>query len=208
MKKIETATKPAALRCKLDGSYGFDIKRKRGGIMKHFQKLCSVMFVLFLAPQMVQAIELGQVPPKVELLENLGGRLDGTAWRSDELKGKVHVLFYVDPDEKDTNNDASEALDREKFPAEKFQSVATINMAATWMPNFAISMSVEEKQKRYPRTIYVRDYKKVLVDAWKIADDSSNILAFDKQGKLIFRKDGKLSPDDIQKLIKAIKDHL
>jgi uncharacterized protein len=69
-------------------------------------------------------------------------------------------------------------------------------------------MSVEEKQKRYPRTIYVRDYKKVLVDAWKIADDSSNILAFDKQGKLIFRKDGKLSPDDIQKLIKAIKDHL
>ncbi len=176
--------------------------------MKHLQKLCSVMFVLFLAPQMVQAIELGQVPPKVELLENLGGRLDGTAWRSDELKGKVHVLFYVDPDEKDTNNDASEALDREKFPAEKFQSVATINMAATWMPNFAISMSVEDKQKRYPRTIYVRDYKKVLVDAWKISDDSSNILAFDKQGKLIFRKDGKLSPDDIQKLIKAIKDHL
>jgi len=176
--------------------------------MKHLQKLCSVMFVLFLAPQMVQAIELGQVPPKVELLENLGGRLDGTAWRSDELKGKVHVLFYVDPDEKDTNNDASEALDREKFPAEKFQSVAIINMAATWMPNFAISMSIEDKQKRYPRTIYVRDYKKVLVDAWKMADDSSNILAFDQQGKLIFRKDGKLSPDDIQKLIKAIKDHL
>ena len=176
--------------------------------MKHLQKLCSVMFVLFLAPQMVQAIELVQVPPKVELLENLGGRLDGTAWHSDELKGKVHVLFYVDPDEKDTNNDASEALDREKFPAEKFQSVAIINMAATWMPNFAISMSIEDKQKRYPRTIYVRDYKKVLVDAWKMADDSSNILAFDQQGKLIFRKDGKLSPDDIQKLIKAIKDHL
>jgi YtfJ family uncharacterized protein len=176
--------------------------------MNHLQKLCSAMFVLFVIPQMAQAIELGQAPPKVELQENVGGRLDGTAWRSDELKGKVHVLFYVDPDEKDTNNDASEALDKEKFSAEKFQSVAIINMAATWMPNFAISMSVEDKQKRYPRTIYVRDYKKVLVGAWEIADDSSNILAFDKQGKLIFRKDGKLSPEDIQKLIRTIKDNL
>jgi hypothetical protein len=176
--------------------------------MKLLQKLCTVLFALFVVPQMVQAIEIGQVPPKVELQEKLGGRLDGKAWSSDELKGKVHVLFYVDPDEKDTNNDASEALDKEKFPAEKFQSVAIINMAATWMPNFAISMSIEEKQKRYPRTIYVRDYKKVLVDAWKIADDSSDVLAFDKQGKLIFRKDGKLNPEDIQKLIKAIKDNL
>ena len=176
--------------------------------MNHFKKMCSLLFVLFVIPQMAQAIELGQIPPKVELQENLGGRLDGTAWRSDELKGKGHVLFYVDPDEKDTNNDASEALDKEKFPAEKFQSVAIINMAATWMPNFAISMSDEDKQKRYPRTIYVRDYKKVLVDAWKIDDDSSNILAFDKQGKLVFRKDGKLGPEDIQKLIKAIKDNL
>ena len=176
--------------------------------MRHFLKMCSVLFVLFVIPQITQAVELGQVPPKVDLQENLGGRLDGTAWRSDELTGKVHVLFYVDPDEKDTNNDASEALDREKFPAEKFQSVAIINMAATWMPNFAISMSVEDKQKRYPRTIYVRDYKKVLVNAWKIADDSSNILVFDKQGKLIFRKDGKLSPEDIQKLIRTIKDNL
>jgi hypothetical protein len=81
-------------------------------------------------------------------------------------------------------------------------------MAATWLPNFAISSSLKEKQKRYPRTTYVRDYKKVLVNAWKIADDSSNVLAFDKQGKLIFRKDGKLTKEEVQTLIKAIRNHL
>jgi predicted transcriptional regulator len=81
-------------------------------------------------------------------------------------------------------------------------------MAASWLPNFAISSSLKDKQKRYPTTIYVRDYKKVLVNAWKIADDSSNVLAFDKQGKLIFRKDGKLTTEDIQRLIKAIRDRL
>jgi YtfJ family uncharacterized protein len=176
--------------------------------MKVLAKMLVVLFPVFLITHLALAVEMGQVPPKVELKENLGGRLDGTAWSSEELKGKVYVLFYVDPDEKDTNNDASEALDKEKFPSEKFQSVAVINMAATWLPNFAISSSLKEKQERYPRTIYVRDYKKVLVNVWKIADDSSDVLAFDKKGKLIFRKDGKLTPEEIKNLIKVIKENI
>jgi YtfJ family uncharacterized protein len=176
--------------------------------MKHLVKGSVLVLATFLISQAAQAIEMGEIPPKVELKEKLGERLDGKPWSSEELRGKVHVLFYVDPDEKDTNNDASEALDKEKLPGDKYQSVGIINMAATWLPNFAISSSLKDKQKRYPRTIYVRDYKKVLVNAWKIADDSSNVLAFDKQGKLIFRKDGKLTTEDIQRLIKSIRDHL
>jgi uncharacterized protein len=97
----------------------------------------ALIFVFSLVPAGAWAdAEVGQVPPRVELKDNLGGRLDGKPWSSDELKGKVHVLFYADPDEKDTNEDASEALKKEKFPAEKYQSVAIINMAATFMPNF------------------------------------------------------------------------
>ena len=176
--------------------------------MKHLVKGVVFVVAAFVINQAAQAIEMGTFPPKVELTEKLGGRLDGKPWSCEELRGKVHVLFYVDPDEKDTNNDASETLDKENFPADKFQSVAIINMAATWLPNFVISSSLKDKQKRYPRTIYVWDYKKVLVNVWTIADDSSNVLAFDKQGKLIFRKDGKLTPEEIQTLIRAIRDHL
>ena len=176
--------------------------------MKHLAKCLLFVLAVLLINQWAQAVEIGEVPPRVQLKEKLGGRLDGKPWSSEELRGKVHVLFYVDPDEKDTNNDASEALDREKFPADKFQSVGIVNMAATWLPNFAISSALKDKQKRYPTTIYVRDYKKVLVNAWKIADDSSNVLAFDQNGRLIFRKDGKLTAEEIQKLIKVIRDHL
>ena len=176
--------------------------------MKHLVKCLIFVSAVFLINQAAQAIEIGEIPPKVELREKLGGRLDGKPWSSEELQGKVHVLFYVDPDEKDTNNDASEALDREKFSSDQFQSVGIINMAATWLPNFAISSAIKDKQKRYPKTIYVRDYKRVLVSAWEIADDSSNVLALDKKGKLIFRKDGKLTAEEIQTLIKVIHDHL
>jgi len=83
-----------------------------------------------------------------------------------------------------------------------------INMAATWLPNFAISSSLEEKQKLYPRTIYVRDFKKSLVKAWHIADNTSDVLVFDGQGRLIFRKDGKLDSEEIARMIRTIKDHL
>jgi len=176
--------------------------------MKHLVKGLIFLLSIFLLNQFAQAIETGEIPPKVELKGNLGGRSDGTPWSSEELRGKVHVLFYVDPDEKDTNNETGEALDKENFPSDRFQAVGIVNMAATWLPNFAISSALKDKQKRYPRTIYVKDYKKVLVNAWKIADNSSNVLVFDKQGKLIFRKDGKLTQEEIQTLVKAIRDHL
>jgi len=153
-------------------------------------------------------LESGHAPEKIVLEGKFGGHLDAEPWSSDEFKGKVSVLFYVDPDVKDLNNDASEALKKENFSLEKYQSFAIINMAATWLPNFAISSSLREKQKRYPTTIYVRDFKKVLVKKWGLSDNNSNVLAFDKQGKLIFRKDGKLEQEDIRKLIQAIRAQL
>lgn len=179
--------------------------------MTYLRKICLVV-ILSACCMMIQPVwaglEMGRVPAKVDLKGDLGGRLDGSPWSSSELQGKVHVIFYVDPDEKDLNNDASEALRKESFPRDKYQSFAIINMDATWLPNFAISSALKEKQERYPTAIYVRDYDKVLVKAWGIADDNSDVLAFDKNGKLIFEKFGKLSESDIQKLIAAIRAHL
>jgi YtfJ family uncharacterized protein len=168
------------------------------------------IFISFFLVQYVSAsdLEIGKVPPTIELKEKMGGRLDGSPWSSDELKGKIHVLFYVDPDEKDLNNDASEALSDAEFSPDYFQSLAIINMAATWLPNFAISSSLKEKQKKYPNTLYLRDYKKVVVEKWGLADDNSDVVAFDRQGRLIFRKDGKLDESDIEELLNAIKSNI
>lgn len=176
--------------------------------MKHLVTISIMILLCFAAQPALADLEMNKVPNTVTLQDKLGGRLDGTPWSSSEFKDKVVVLFYVDPDEKDLNNEASEALHKESFPPEKFQSYAIINMDATWLPNFAISSSLEEKQKTYTTTIYVRDYKKALVKEWGLSDNNSDILAFDKAGRLIFRKDGKLNAEEIQTLLKAIKDHL
>ena len=117
----------------------------------------------------------------------------------------MHLLFYVDPDKKDVNEAFTKALQKELFASKDFASVAVVNMAATWMPNVAIEALLKHKQEEFKRTIYVRDRAKVLVKKWSLADDNSDILLFDKSGKLIYKKFGKLSNSEIKKLIALIK---
>jgi predicted transcriptional regulator len=165
--------------------------------------LCAVVSLCaFAAPP------LGEKPKTVTLEKNEGGRVTGEAWSSSELKGKVFVLFYVDPDFSDLNNAASEALKAEKFSLEKYQSLAVINMGATWLPNFAIDGKLKAKQKDYPDTIYVRDIHKALVKEWKLADDNNDVIAFDQEGKVIFTHEGKLDAEKIKQLIEIIKSKL
>lgn len=151
---------------------------------------------------------VGEKPKTLTLDKNEGGRVSGGPWSSDDMKGKVSVLFYVDPDFSDLNNAASEALKAAHFSLEKYQSLAVINMGATWLPNFAIDGKLKAKQKDYPQTIYVRDVRKLLVKEWKLADDNNDIVAFDKEGKVIFVHEGKLEAADIKRLIEVINQNL
>jgi len=154
------------------------------------------------------AIELGKVPPSVELTGVEGGKINGSSWNSSMLKGKVHILFYVDPDERELNKYLTRALKKRHFDRKKYASVAMINLAATWLPNAILESKLKAKQKEFPDTIYVKDKKKVLVKKWKLADDNSDILIFDKSGKLMYKKFGKLSDEEIQNVLSLIEKHL
>ena len=154
------------------------------------------------------AIEMGKLPSNVVLDGDNGGRTDGKVWNSSMLKEKVHVLFYVDPDKKDENSALSAALKKRHFDRKKYGSVAIVNLAATWLPNAIIESKLKSKQKEFPDTTYVKDKKKVLVDKWKLADDNSDILIFDKKGTLIYKKFGKVSESEISDLLQLIEKSL
>ena len=124
-------------------------------------KIIFILTLICLQTAVMAELPIGQPAPLIELSGDLGGRLNGESWSSSELTGKVHVLFYTDPDEKDLNNAASEALKLEKFDREKYGSVGIGNMAATWMPNFAINIGLKKKQEKYPDTVYVMDMNKI-----------------------------------------------
>ena len=170
----------------------------------------TTMIFIMLFPTMVQAeLPIGEIPPKVVLKDDLGGRLDGTQWSSEELvSGKVIVLFYVDPDESELNNHASDALKAENYPKEKYGSIGMANMAATWLPNFAINMKLKSKQEQYKSTVYVKDLDKTLVKKWSLSDDNSDVVVFGKDGSVLYSVDGKFTDAQVKEIIKVVWDNL
>jgi YtfJ family uncharacterized protein len=166
-----------------------------------------ILSVLLLAGSSM-AVEIGKVPGIVSLSGENGGKVDGSVWSSKTLKGKVHIVFYVDPDKREENEALSKALKKRHFDRNKYASVAIINLAATWLPNAILESKLKTKQKEFPDTIYVKDKKKVLVNKWNLADDNSDILIFDKNGKLIYKKFGKLSAKEIKDVLALIEKNL
>ncbi len=167
-----------------------------------------VLFVSLLT-LLLFGVEIGKKPKEVVIESKNGGYVkDGSAWSSASIKGKVYILFYVDPDEKDKNEHFSQALKAKHYNHENFGSIAIVNMAATWKPNFVIEKILESKQKEFPRTIYVKDKASVLVKEWNLADNESDILLFNKDGLLLFYKAGKMSHDDMNKIFKLIEENI
>jgi len=162
-----------------------------------------------LATLNLYALTVGEVPKNVVIDKDNGGLVKGGAWNSNMLKDKVYVMFYVDPDEKDVNEEFSQALKKKEYRKKgDFGSIAIINMAATWKPNFAIEAILKGKQKEFPKTIYVKDKEKVLVHEWELGDDASNIVIFDKTGKVLFYKSGKMNEKDAQKAFEIIEANI
>lgn len=157
----------------------------------------------------LNAATVGKKPKNIIITGDDGGLIKGNRlWDSATLKDKVYVMFYVDPDEKDVNEHYSKLLKVEKEAKRlSFQSIAIINLAATWTPNFLIETLLKSKQEEYPTTIYVKDKSSILVKEWDIADNASNILIFSQNGTLLFYKSGAMNKKDIQKSFKIIKEN-
>ncbi len=169
----------------------------------------KLLFVALLATLNLNAATIGEVPKEAEISGDNGGYVkDGSTWNSKSIKDKVYVMFYVDPDEKSVNEHYSAALKEEKNAKRlSFQSIAIVNLAATWKPNFVIEKILNSKQEEFPDTIYVKDKASVLVNTWDIDDDASNILIFDKKGTLVFYHSGKMSDEDVKNSFKIIKEN-
>ena len=112
--------------------------------------------------------------------------------------------MYVDPDKIKVNEHVEVALAKEQYPTEQVRSVAITNLAATWKPKFLVGEILKGKQKQYPRTIYLTDKTKVLVEQWRLHDHSYNVLIFDRSGNLLFNKGGALTPVEVGSLTTMI----
>ena len=150
------------------------------------------------------AIQTGDVPPKVLLKGDNGGKHDGKAWSSEMLVGKVHTVLYMDPDEREEAMPFLDELNSQNFDKKSYETIAIVNLGATWMPNAILEAMLNKKQKELNNTEFIFDKTKYLLKKWKLKDDASNVLIFDAKGILLYQKSGKLSPVEVNKILKTI----
>ena len=172
-------------------------------------RLTFILLLLFFTGAAFAGLPLGEVPPLVVLKDDSGSKMDGSPWSSKELiSAKLHVLFYADPDEGGKNSHVDDALKAENFSPEKYTTVAILNMAATWIPDAVINFKLKSRQEEDKSTVFVKDLEKTLVQQWGLKDDESNIMLFGKDGKLLYSGAGKFTENQVQELLKIIRDEL
>ena len=170
--------------------------------------LLSLGFITSLTSYGVE-LEVGQPAPKFKIAGEDGARTTGEPWSSEELIGaKITSFFYVDPEERAKNEPVEAAYKKAAFPKDKHQSVAVLNMAAAWYPNSILNSQLEKKQKEFPNTVYLKDFKKVFVSAWGLKDDSVNLVIFDKDSKVLYLKKGPMAEKDIEEALALIRSKI
>jgi len=155
---------------------------------------------------MIQAVNVGDTLPQVTLEKGNGGTSDDKPWYSTSLEGKVHLILYMDPDERKEMQALLDALNALDVDTKAYSTVAIVNLAATWMPDYILESILSKKQKELKNTSFVFDKKKYVLKKWQMKDDASNILIVDKNSKILYYKRGKISPVEIEYVIQMIYD--
>ncbi len=143
--------------------------------------------------------------PGISLSGEDGGLHNGEPWNSNLLRGKVNLLFYIDPDRQRQVKPLLAELDSLKFSVDKLGHTFILNTSATIIPDFILRRKVAERAENDDDTRYVLDQNRVLVEKWQLKDDDINILLFDATGRLLFKHSGDISAELIKSLIQKIK---
>jgi predicted transcriptional regulator len=152
--------------------------------------------LLVLALQAQAGLTIGKPLPDITLPQS-----NGSSWHSNSLRGHKHLLIYMDPDKRKNVQPLLKAL---QASSRSLQTVAIVNLAATWMPNKILISKLKQNQSKMKNTTYLFDPKRMLVRAWGLADNDTEVLVLDRNNRVLYRKHGPL--DSVS--VNAILHHL
>jgi uncharacterized protein len=168
--------------------------------------ILAVFFVfLFAFTALAAELKVGEKAPNFSLKDthNKIYTLD-----SDEFKGRVLSIFYVDPDKKDLNAHVESALlkDQSLDRNTSYRGLGITNLKATRMPNFVLKSVIKDKQEK-TGAIILLDYDYTILNLWGLKNHSSDLIILDKDRICRYINKGKLSSEEVTKAINVIKEY-
>jgi YtfJ family uncharacterized protein len=101
------------------------------------------------------------------------------------------------------------AITAAKFPQENYQTTTIINQDdAMWGTGSFVKSSAQDSKKEFPWSSMVLDENGLVAKTWGLKQESSAIIVQDKQGKVLFTKEGPLNQDEITQVIALIKQNI
>lgn len=129
-------------------------------------------------------------------------------WKSTALAGKVRIVHHLAgrTAAKEKNQAVIDAIKAAHFPAAKYQTTTIINADdAVVGTGMFVKSSAEKGKKENPHSQVVLDDESRVKNAWGLKEKESAIIVLDKNGKVKFVKEGKLSASEIQSVIELVK---
>ena len=133
-------------------------------------------------------------------------------WKLEDGSGRVRTIYHlagrigIDDKNKDFIDALIAAKLPEYLPDSPYKTITILNLDDTFMGTHGIaSGKFETSQRNFPHAIYVADEKSVAQTAWGLKRKESAVIVLDKDGTVLFFKEGKLSPEDVAKAVGIIK---
>ncbi|MGD0021053.1 MAG: YtfJ family protein [Smithellaceae bacterium] len=171
------------------------------------KSLAVIFFALLWSASIAWAGELkiGEMAPNFSLQDYSGKvyTLD-----SQEFQGRVISIFYNDPDKKTWNRHVEDALLKDDGLDRKnnYMSLCITNLKASKLPNMIIRRVIKSRQEKTGSVILLdSDYN--IIKAWGLKNYSSDIVVLDKERICRYVYNGKLPPEEVEKLISVIKEY-
>lgn len=133
------------------------------------------------------------------------------AWDSSNLPNRVRVVQAIAgrKSAKKMNADLMTAITASQFPANQYQTTTIINQNdAMWGTGSFVKSSAEDSKEEFPWSSIILDADGVVAKSWQLQEESSAIIVLNKDGNVLFVKEGALEKEEIDRVINLISTNL
>lgn len=132
-------------------------------------------------------------------------------WATQHMLGKVRVIQAIAgrSSAKEMNAPLMTAITAAELPQDSYQTTTIINQDdAIWGTASFVKSSAQDSKQEFPWSSMVLDKDGVVASNWALQEESSAIIVQDKQGKVLFVKEGALTTEEINHVLGLIEQNI
>lgn len=186
--------------------------------MQLFSKLFCLFVVLF--PTFVSAspIEQGQTLPEVSVPQDghtgeitlVDNAIGYVPWSSagTTFQDKTRVIFHLAGrwSAQEINDPLLQAIIAAQFNPDTYQTVVILNFNDIAPgTGFLVRAQAEQNKATFPQASIILDGEGAVQQEWELNLKSSAVIVLNEAGEVLFFKDGKLTPEEVEDVLIMIK---